>query len=162
MLRFVAVVATIAVGATAVYAQNLDVIKQRREAMQSIAGASFKNFKMMKGEAPFDLATVQAGLKTMQEQGAKFKGLFADDSKTGGGTDADAKIWTARADFNSVNDQFVATAKTAAEAIKDEATFKTAYPKVAESCGGCHKATDGFTIRLGDSFKKPTPYLVPV
>ena len=41
--------------------------------------------------------------------------------------------------FNAAIDTFVANAKDAAAAIKDEATFKTEYPKAVRSCGGCHK-----------------------
>lgn len=157
MLRYVAIAAAIAVGGTAVYAQNANVIKERREAMRSVGDGAGPNFKMMKGEAPFDLAAVQARLKTYQEVGTKFKGLFPDDSKTGGDTDAQPKIWTARAEFNDLADKFVATVAAASAAIKDEATFKAEYGKVAQSCGGCHKAADGFVVDLGASFKKPRP-----
>ena len=143
--------------ATLAYAQNLDVIKQRRVLMQTIAGASFANFKMMKGDAPFDLAAFQANMKVIQEQAPKFKAMFPDDSKTGGGTDVTEKIWTARADFNTILDKFGADAKTVTAAITDEATFKTAYPEFTKSCGGCHMSTGGFTISLGESFKKPKP-----
>ena len=157
MLRFVTAVAAIAVGGTLAYAQNLDIIKQRRETMRTIGGASGPNFKMMKGEVPFDLAAVQANLKTIGEQATKFKGMFPDDSKTGGGTDAAAKVWTARAEFNAAIDKWVADAKAAAGSIKDEASFKAEYPKVAPACGTCHKAAEGFTIAVGESFKKPKP-----
>jgi cytochrome c556 len=154
MLRVAAVVAAVVVGATVVSAQNLDAIKQRREAMRAIAKAGTPPFKMSKGELPFELAAVQAGLKTYQEQGAKLKNLFPDDSKTGGDTDAAPKIWTARSDFNKAVDTFIATAKKAAGAIKDETSFKAEYQNVVRSCGGCHKDTDGFSPRLADSFKK--------
>lgn len=157
MLRVVAAVAALAIGATAVYAQNLDVIKQRREAMRTIAGASGPNFKIMKGEAPFNLAAVQAGLETMHVQATKLKGLFPDDSKMGGSTDASPTIWEKRAEFNAVVDKWVADIKAAAAAIKDEASFKTDYPKVSDGCGGCHKNTGGFAISLKDSFAKPKP-----
>jgi cytochrome c556 len=154
MLRIAAAVVTLAVGATVVAAQNLDAIKQRRDVMRAIAKAGSVPFKMSKGEAPFDLATVQAGLKAYQEEGAKLKNLFPEDSKTGGNTDASPKIWTARSEFNAAVDGFVANAKAVAAAIKDEATFKTEYVKAVRSCGACHKETDGFAPRLGDSFKK--------
>jgi len=156
MLRIAAALTALAIGATVVWAQNLEVIKQRREVMRAIAKASSVNFKMSRDQAPFDLATVQANLKTMQEEIAKFKGLFPDDSKTGGGTDADASIWTARADFNKAVDNYIAAARTAAGEIKDLASLKTEYPKLVKNgCGGCHKDTDdGFTLRLSDSFKK--------
>ncbi len=154
MLRIVAAVAALAIGATAVYAQNLDAIKQRRDAMRAIAQAGTPPFQMMKGQAPFELAKVQAGLKAYQDEGAKLKNLFPADSKTGGDTDASPKIWQARSEFDAAIDTFIATAKAAAGSIRDEASFKADYPKVAASCGGCHKDTDGFSPRLADSFKK--------
>ena len=156
-LSVLAGAAVIVSAASLAYAQNLDVIKQRREAMRTIAGASGGNFKMMKGDAPFDLAAFQANMKVIQEQAPKFKAMFPDDSKTGGGSDAAEKIWTARADFNTIVDKWAADAKVAAAAVTDEATFKTAYPEFAKGCGGCHMSTGGFTISLGESFKKPKP-----
>ena len=146
-------VAILGTGTIIAYAQNSDAITQRRAAMTNIAKAGTPPFKMSKGEEPFDLAKVQAGLKTYQGEAAKLKDLFPDNSKTGD-TDASPKIWAARSDFNSAIDTFIATAKTAAAAIKDEASFKAEYPKVVRSCGGCHKDADGFAPRLADSFKK--------
>ena len=55
MIRIVSAIAALAIGATVVYAQNADAIKQRREAMRAIAKAGGPSFKIMKGEAPFDL-----------------------------------------------------------------------------------------------------------
>ena len=154
MIRITAVLAGIAIGATAVYAQNLDAIKQRREVMRAIAGAGTPGFKMVKGEAPFDLAKVQAGLTTYQDEAAKLARLFPDDLKTGGDTDASPKIWQTKAEFEAAINTFISTAKDAAAAIKDEASFKKEYPAVVRSCGGCHKDEGGFAPRLADSFKK--------
>ena len=155
VLAGLSVVAGLAVVMTGVsIAQNVDAVKNRRAAMKAIAQAGTPNFQMLKGNAPFDLAKVQAGLKAYQEEGVKFKGLFADDSKTGGETEAAPKIWLAKADFEKAVDTFIGTAKAAAEAIKDEATFKTEYPKVASSCGGCHKDADGFAPKLSESIKR--------
>ena len=154
MLRIAATIAAFAVGATVVYAQNTDVIKQRRDSMRSVAKAAGASFKIVKGDVPFDLATVQATLKTIQEQAPKFKELFPDDSKTGGNTGAQPTIWTSKADFNAIIDKWIADAKAGSAAITDEASFKATYPKIADTCGGCHKATDGYSIALGDAFKK--------
>jgi cytochrome c556 len=144
----------LAAGGTLLHAQNVDAIKQRGEALRTIAKAGTPPFKMFKGEAPFELAPVQAGLKAYQEQAGKLKALFPPDSKTGGNTDAAPKIWEARADFDAAVDAFIATAKKAEGIIKDEATFKAEYQNVVRSCGGCHKETDGFAPRLSESFKK--------
>jgi len=155
MLRFVAV--TVALGATAVYAQNLDLIKQRRETMRAVAGASDPVWKMYTGKTPFDLAKIQTALTTMQDQLVKFKDQFPDNSKEGGGTDAKPLIWSDRASFNGAIDASIVDMKKAATKISDEASFKTAYKPVLESCSGCHKVDGGYTIKLGESFKKPKP-----
>jgi cytochrome c556 len=152
-IKTMAVVGLTIMAATAVSAQNADAIKQRREAMRTIAKAGGEPFKMTKGEAPFDLAAVQAVLKAVEDNAPKFKAMFPDDSKTGS-TEATAKVWEARADFNAVIDKWVADAKAASAAIKDEASFKTEYPKVASNCGGCHGNRGGFAPGLGDSFKR--------
>jgi len=153
MLRTVAVFATACLGITVAYAQNLQAIKERRDVMRTIAKASSANFAMLKGEAPFDLATVKNGLNTFQDQMAKLKNFFPEDSKTGGDTDAKAQIWNARANFDAAMAAFSSTAKAAADAITDEASFKAEYSKVARSCGGCH-GDAGFAPRLSESFKK--------
>lgn len=144
----------LAMGTTLAYAQNLDPIEKRRAAMKAIATAGTPPFQMMKGTVPLDLAKVQAALKTYQDEGAKLKTLFPQDSKSGGGTDASAKIWHERAAFDKAIDTFVSIAATAAPLIKDEQSFKAEYPKVAASCGGCHKDADGFSPGLGESMKK--------
>lgn len=159
MLKRVALVvalgtsAVLATGTIIAYAQNQDAISQRRGVMKNIATAGTPPFKMTRGEEPFDLAKVQAGLKTYQAEAAKLKDLFPDNSKTGD-TDAKPTIWSARSEFNTAIDTFIATARSAADTIKDETTFKAEYPKVVRSCGGCHKDADGFAPRLADSFKK--------
>jgi cytochrome c556 len=151
---FVFGLSILAIGSGIAYAQNVDVIKQRRDAMKAIINAGTPPFQMLKGDVPFDLAKVQAGLKVYQTEGAKFKSLFPDDSKTGGNTDASAKIWAEKAAFEKANDTYVEIAKNAEAAIKDEATFKAEYPKVASSCGGCHKESDGYAPRVADLRKK--------
>src|SRR5215470_11754539 len=148
MRLVIATLAGVSVGATVVAAQNLDAITQRREVMKTIAKASSVNFKMMKGETSFDLAKVQSGLKTFQEQFPKLKGLFPEDAKTGGDTDASPKIWQQRTEFEAVINKFVTDANAAAGTIKDEASFKAEYPKIVNSCGNCHKEKDGFAPRL--------------
>jgi cytochrome c556 len=139
MIRIAAAVAAIAVGATLVYAQNLDVIKQRRTAMKANASAAGELVKINKGELPFDIAKIQASLKAIEEQAAKLKDLFPEDAKTGGDTAALPAIWEKKADFSARLEKLVADAKAAEGAIKDEASFKLELPKVVGNCGGCHK-----------------------
>jgi len=138
MLRVVAVLAALAVGATAVWAQNAAGIAARKEAMKAFGGAAKGPGAMNKGDAPFELPKVQASLKTIEETAAKAKGLFGDDTKTGE-TDALPVAFEKKPDLFARFDKTAADAKAAAGAIKDEATFKAEWPKVVGNCGGCHK-----------------------
>ena len=138
MMRVLSVVAAIAVGATAVYAQSA-AIGQRKEAMKAIGGAMKEPGGMMKGEIPFDLAKVQASLKIITDGTPKLPALYPDDSKTGGETQALPIIWESKDEFTGIYQKLEVDAKAAAVAIKDEASFKTEWPKIGANCGTCHK-----------------------
>ena len=139
MLRVVVGVALLGLGASVVLAQNTAVIKERKDLMKANAEATKGPTAMMKGEAPFDLAKVQASLKTFQDNAPKLKGLWPQDSQTGGDTRALPAIWKNTKEYLDWFDGFAKDAKAAAQAIKDEASFKTEWPKVVGYCGGCHK-----------------------
>jgi cytochrome c556 len=139
MLRVMAVVAAVAIGATAVWAQNAAGIAARKDAMKAFGGAAKGPGGMAKGDAPFELPKVQASLKTIEETAIKAKGLFGDDTKTGE-TDALPAAFENKPDLLAKFDKTAADAKAAAGAIKDEASFKAEWPKVVSNCGGCHKA----------------------
>ena len=94
---------------------------------------------MLKGEAPFDLAAVQASLKTMVDAAAKMPALFPDDSKTGGDTRALPAIWADKADLNARYAKLGQDATNALAAIKDQASFAATMPPIFKNCGGCHE-----------------------
>jgi cytochrome c556 len=137
MLRTVSALAAIAVGATAVYAQSA-AIGQRKDAFKSMANAAKQPGAMMKGETAFDLKSVQAALATYQTEATKLKGLFPDDSKSGD-TAALPVLFEKKPDVVARFDKLVADAKAAEATIKDEASFKSEWPKVMSNCGACHK-----------------------
>jgi len=139
MIRVLSAVAVIAIGATAVYAQS-PAIGQRKEIMKSIGAAMKEPGGMMKGEVPFDLTKVQTSLKTIVDGAPKLPSLYPDDSKTGGETKALPAIWEKKDEFVGIYKKLEVDAKAAAAAIKDEASFKTEWPKVGAICGTCHKA----------------------
>ena len=141
MIRYLSVAALLAVGATVAYAQGVTgtaAIKERQAAMKAVGGATKDLTVMFKGEAPFDAAKATAGFKALEDNFAKAKGLFPDDSKTGE-TDALPAIWEKKADVTAKFDKAVADAKTAGGAAKDEASFKDQFKQVTSNCGGCHK-----------------------
>ena len=94
---------------------------------------------MAKGQAPFDLAKVKASLQALAEQSIKLKELWPEDSKVGGNTRALPAVWKDVKEFVAWFDGMAKDAKAAAAAIKDEASFKTEWPKVVDYCGSCHK-----------------------
>jgi cytochrome c556 len=138
MIRLVSVIALIAVSATAVFAQSA-TIGQRKKLFKEMSKSGKIVAPMMKGEAKFDLAKVQETLKLYADNAAKVRVLFPDDSKKGGDTEATAAVWEKKAEFAAAFDKFVKDSNDAAAAIKDEASFKTEWPKVSANCGGCHK-----------------------
>ncbi len=138
MLRVIAGLAALAVCTTLVMAQNSAVIDQRKQAMKALGGAMKDPTTMVKGEAPFDLAKVQASLKTIRESAAKAKSLFPDDSKVGE-TDTLPVAFTDKADLMAKFDKLAADAGALATAVKDEASLKSEWAKVGANCGGCHK-----------------------
>jgi cytochrome c556 len=138
MLRVTAAVMAIAIGATLVYAQSA-AIAQRQAILKTYGIASKQAGAMLKGAAPFDLAAVQTSLKTIADGAPKLKELFPDDSKTGGDTEALPALWENKADVLSRFDKLAESAQAAAAAIKDEASFKSEWPKVGANCGGCHR-----------------------
>jgi cytochrome c556 len=139
MIRAVFVVTAIAFGLTAAIAQQ-DPIAARKALMKSngdqakIAGA------MVKGDAPFDMAAAHKIFATFEDAAAKMPALFPDNSKTGGDTAADPKIWDNMADFKAKFVKFGDDAKAADGSVKDLDGFKAAMADIGKNdCGSCHQ-----------------------
>jgi cytochrome c556 len=139
MRRASIIVAAFILGATAVAAQNVAVIKERQDHLEKIGDAVKPVGAMYKGEADFDLAKVQAALKVIQEKAPLLPPLFPDDSKTGNDTEALPIIWDEKADFESRYKKLGEAAKAAEASITDEETFPDTWKEVMGNCSGCHK-----------------------
>jgi len=140
MNRTVLAVATVAaavLGVTAVVAQ--DVIAERKAIMKTNGEQARIGGQMVRGEAPYDNAKAQAVLVAYTQAADKMPALFPDNSKTGGDTAADPKIWQNKADFDAKFKKFGDDAKAAQAAAKDLDSFKAAYANVMRNCGGCHE-----------------------
>lgn len=139
MIRALVIAATLAIGATAVLAQA-DPIAARKAMMKGNGAAIGPMAAMNKGEAPFNLATVQASIAVMNKTSKEMGALFPATSKTGGETTADAKIWDDAAGWAAAIKNFDTVTTAAAAAIKDEASFKAEFGKIGGTCGTCHNA----------------------
>lgn len=139
MLRLASTAFIAMVVALPASAQNLEVIKARKETLKAMGDAAKVPGAMLKQEVPFDLDKVQASLKVFQEKAARLPDMFPDDAKTGGDTEALPVIWEKKQDVVERFDKLVADAKAAEGKITDEFSFQDEFPKVAGNCSGCHK-----------------------
>jgi cytochrome c556 len=121
-------------------AQNLDVIKQRQEAMKKIGGAAKSAGQMLKGEVDFDAAKAAEVFTVMASNAKIFGTSFPEDSKTGGKTEAAPAIWEKPDAFKAKLVKFESDIDAAAAAKPDSLdSFKTAFGGVAQNCKGCHE-----------------------
>jgi cytochrome c556 len=138
---FAALAFAASAGVALAAATGLEAIKQRQELMKADGAAAKAVVAMLKGKAPFDLATVQKTLKTFENAASKEPALFPPDSKTGGKTEALPAIWEDdnMADFQGRFKKFGADATAADASIKDEASVQATLPGVLNNCEGCHE-----------------------
>ncbi len=138
MKRLAVSAVALALSASVVMAAGADAIKERRQLMKANGEATKPIVAMMKGQSPFDLATVQTALKTYLNAAEKMPALFPPDSKTGD-TNALPAIWDNKADFDARFKKLGDDATADLAAITDEATFKATMPAIYKNCGGCHE-----------------------
>ena len=139
MMRTVAIATTLLLAASAVMAQQ-DQVKDTQAMMKGNGKNAGALAAMIKGEKPYDQATVDAALKQFADTGKKLPTLFPESIK-GKTFDGDYqptdKIWTDKSGF----DEHIASfAKTVSEAkITDLDTLKATLPVIGKQCGGCHE-----------------------
>ncbi len=139
-MRMTVAVLAIAASVGIALAAGADTIKERRELMKANGEASKPLVPMLKGAAPFDLATVQKALKTYENAADKMPGLFPPDSKTGD-THALPAIWddNNKADLDARFKKLGEDAAAALASVKDEASFRATMPDFFNNCGNCHE-----------------------
>jgi cytochrome c556 len=137
MKRTMLAVLALALGVSTATAQ--DPIAARKALMKATGGQSSQGAKFMRGEEPFDLAKAQAIFAQFQKTAEEGKSLWPDNSKTGGETASLPAVWEKKADFDAKLAKFGDAAKEAGAKVKDEASFKAAFPEVTKNCGGCHE-----------------------
>ncbi|MCB5176536.1 MULTISPECIES: c-type cytochrome [Microvirga] len=137
MKRTIFVASLLALGVTAAIAQS-NVVEQRQQLMKEMGAQTRPIGAMLRGQEPFDLAKVQAGLKVFAENSQKAQSLWPESSKDAPKTDALPAIWQNKAKFESIMTELHQDAQTAMSAIKDEASFKAQMPQVLQNCGACH------------------------
>ena len=139
MIRTLFVIAAIALGVSIAIAQQ-DPIAARKALMKANGDQAKIGVAMMKGEAPFDIDKVHKIFAAWEDAAAKMPSLFPANSKTGGDTAADPKIWTSMDDVKARFAKLGADAKDAAAKVTDLDSFKAAFGSIGKNdCGGCHE-----------------------
>jgi cytochrome c556 len=129
----------VVLGASAVIAQS-DPIATRMALMKGNDDNARIVVQMMRGQAPFDAAKVDAAFAQWADTAQKLPDQFPDNSKTGQKTRASSKIWVMKADFDTKAAEFgkvVAENRDKAKASLDG--LRAAIPAVGNACDSCHK-----------------------
>jgi cytochrome c556 len=146
MKRVLVAAAVLALGVSAVMAQQEVAVSQQN--LMKSQGRSMYGvvLKMVKGETPFDKAAADAALKALADDVVKIPTVFTTNPKedvkdaTFG---ASQKIWQNKADFDA---KVPPVSKAIADAkFTDAASLKVAYDAIQAKCSGCH---DDYRVKL--------------
>ena len=141
MIRTVVIAGTLLLGVGAVMAQG-DQVKQTQTVMKGNGKNAGALAAMIKGEKPYDQATVDAALVQFNDTAKKLPTLFPASLK-GAKFDGDYsptdKVWDDKAGFDEHIASFAKTVSDAKGKITDLDTLKASFPAVGKACGGCHE-----------------------
>jgi cytochrome c556 len=141
MMRTVVIAGTLLLGVGAVVAQQ-DQVKQTQTMMKGNGKNAGALAAMVKGEKPYDQATVDAAMAQFEDTVKKFPTLFPDSikgMKPEGDYYASPKVWEDKAGFDEHVASFAKAVSDANGKIKDLDTLKAALPAIGKQCGGCHE-----------------------
>jgi cytochrome c556 len=141
MMRTVVIVGTLLLGVGAVMAQQ-DQVKQTQAMMKGNGKNAGALAAMVKGEKPYDQATVDAAMAQFEDTVKKFPTLFPDSikgMKPEGDYYASSKVWEDRAGFQEHITSFDKAVADAKGKVKDLDMLKATLPVIGKQCGGCHE-----------------------
>jgi cytochrome c556 len=141
MIRSIIVVGALVLGIGAVAAQQ-DVVKEAQTVMKANGKNAGALAAMVKGEKPYDQATVDAAFAQLDDTAKKLPTLFpasVKGLKPEGDYSASPKIWEDKAGFDAHIASFAKAVTEAKAKIKDLDTLIASMPAIGKECGGCHE-----------------------
>ena len=141
MMRTVVVVGALLLGVGAVVAQE-DMVKLAQTQMKGNGKNAGALSAMVKGDKPYDQATVDSAIAQFEDTAKKFPTLFPASIKglkADGDYSASPKVWDDKAGFDAAVATFTKAVADAKASVKDLDTLKAAFPAIGKSCGGCHE-----------------------
>jgi cytochrome c556 len=141
MKRIVVIVGTLLLGVGAVMAQQ-DALKNAQTYMKGNGKNAGALAAMVKGEKPYDQATVDTAFAQFEDTIKNLPTLFPESIKglkAEGDYSTSPKIWEDKAGFSEHIASFGKAVSEAKAQIKDLDSLKAAFPAVGKQCGGCHE-----------------------
>jgi len=142
MKRILVVAGALLLGVGTVVAQQ-DAVKEVQTLMKGNGRNAGAVAAIVKGEKPYDQATIDTALAQFADTAKKLPALFPDSAKglkPEGDFSASPKIWEDKAGFEAKIASFAKVVTEAKATIKDADTLKAAFPAIGKECGGCHEA----------------------
>ena len=128
-------------GVGAVVAQA-NVAAQTQTTMKNNAKALGGLIAIVKGEKPYEQATVDASFAVLEETAKKLPTLFPDNIKgvkIEGDYASSPKVWEDKAGFTAKIQSFAKVVAEAKAKVKDLDSLKANAPAIGKECGGCHE-----------------------
>jgi cytochrome c556 len=141
MKRVLVVGGVLLLGMGAVWAQQ-DSVKEAQTLMKGNGKNAGAMSAMVKGEKPYDQATVDTALAQFEDTAKKLPNLFpagAKGVKLDGDYSTSPKIWEDKAGFEAKIASFAKVVREAKGKIKDLDSLKANMPTIGKECGGCHE-----------------------
>jgi len=141
MMRAVVAVGVLMLGVTAVIAQQ-DQLKETQTIMKGNGKNAGALSAIVKGEKPYDQATVDTALAQFDDTAKKLPKLFPASLKGKtfeGDYSTSDKIWDDKAGFDTHIASFAKAVSDAKGKIKDADTLKAELGLIGKQCGGCHE-----------------------
>ena len=141
MKRVLIVGGALLLGMGAVWAQQ-DSLKEVQTLMKGNGKNAGAMSAMIKGEKPYDQATVDSALAQFADTAKKLPNLFpasAKGVKLDGDYSTSPKVWEDKAGFDAKIASFAKVVGEAKGKIKDLDSLKANVPAVGKECGGCHE-----------------------
>ncbi|WP_028137539.1 c-type cytochrome [Bradyrhizobium japonicum] len=141
MKRVLIVGGALLLGMGAVWAQQ-DSVKEVQTLMKGNGKNAGAMSAMVKGEKPYDQATVDSALAQFEDTAKKLPNLFpasAKGVKLDGDYSTSPKVWEDKAGFDAKVASFAKVVGEAKAKIKDLDSLKASMPAIGKECGGCHE-----------------------
>lgn len=141
MKRVLVVGGALLLGMGAVWAQQ-DSVKEVQTLMKGNGKNAGAVSAMVKGEKPYDQATVDSALAQFEDTAKKLPNLFPASAKgvrLDGDYSPSPKVWEDKAGFDAKVASFAKVVGEAKSKIKDLDSLKANMPAIGKECGGCHE-----------------------